>query len=74
MNSEFRYSRTKEEYIEMKERLRVWTVRHMDADPNPVWFCGRTMEYSWHIIFTQRAFVDACHICQSEVPTIADGW
>jgi hypothetical protein len=68
LNSELIYSRKKQEYIEMRERLRLWSVRHMDADPNPAWFCGRTMEYSWHIIFTKRAFVDACHLCQGDPP------
>jgi hypothetical protein len=64
LNSELVWSRKKEEYILMRDRLRNWSHEHQTINPNPAWFCGRTMEYTWHIIFTKKAFIDACYLCQ----------
>jgi hypothetical protein len=66
LNSELVWSREKSEYVEMRDRLREWSKRNAGVKPDPAYFCGRTMEYSWHIIFTKRAFVDKCHLCQGE--------
>ena len=66
LNSELVRNRKKEEYIEMRDRLRQWSREHEDAKPDPAWYCGRTMEYNWHIIFTKKAFIDKCHLCQGE--------
>ena len=66
LNSELVRNRKKEEYIEMRDKLRQWSRTHQDANPDPAWYCGRTMEYNWHIIFTKKAYVDRCHLCQGE--------
>jgi hypothetical protein len=66
LNSELVWSRKKEEYIVMRKRLREWSRIHAAMYPNPAYYCGRTMEYSWHIIFTKKAFVDKCHLCQGD--------
>ena len=66
LNSELVRNRKKEEYIEMRDKLRQWSRAHQDANPDPAWYCGRTMEYNWHIIFTKKAYVDRCHLCQGE--------
>jgi hypothetical protein len=66
LNAELIHSRKRHEYIIMRDRLREWSRQNNEVKPNPAWFCGRTMEYSWHIIFTKSAFVDACHLCQGE--------
>jgi hypothetical protein len=66
LNVELIRNRKKEEYMHMRDRLRQWSSENRDAHPSPAWFCGRTMEYTWHIIFTKSAFVDACHLCQGD--------
>jgi hypothetical protein len=66
LNSELVWSRKKEEYIVMRDRLREWSRMNEGMEPNPAYYCGRTMEYSWHIIFTKKAFVHKCHLCQGQ--------
>lgn len=63
MDSDLVHSRTKSEYITIRDRLRQWSMEHMTARPNPAYYCGRTMEYTWHILFSKSAYVEACKEC-----------
>jgi hypothetical protein len=66
VNSELVRNRKKEDYIHIRDRLREWSRTHRDAKPNPAYYCGRTMEYTWHILFTKKAFINSCHVCQTD--------
>jgi hypothetical protein len=66
LNQELIKNRKVEEYVRVRDGLRDWSRRHADADPDPAWFCGRLMEYNWHILFTKKAYVDPCGLCQGE--------
>lgn len=68
LNSDLIKNRKKSEYIEMRNKLREWSITHADAKPDPAWYCGRTMEYNWHIIFTKKAYIEECHLCQGDQP------
>jgi hypothetical protein len=66
LNSELIRNRKVTEYIAVRDALREWSKENRNMEPNPAYFCGRVMEYNWHILFTKKAFVDPCHLCQGE--------
>ena len=48
-------SNSKEFYRGIRDRLRNWSVSTKRATPRsegPSYYCGRLMEYNWHVIFT----------------------
>jgi hypothetical protein len=56
--------RPKDEYVAIRDRLRAWSAAHADARPSPAFYCGRIMEYNWHILLAGRAYIPRCHFCQ----------
>ena len=49
--------RPKAEYIKIKENLIKWGRLNPEEKKN----CGYLMEYTWHLIFTGRKFIDPPH-------------
>ena len=49
-------SHSKDFYIGVRDRLRNWSVttkeKFFRKNLKPPYFCGRLMEYNWHVIFT----------------------
>lgn len=56
-------NRQKKEYILIRDRLRNWSLHHAYVVPNPGYYCGRTMEYNWHILLTKKSLVQRCWDC-----------
>ena len=64
MDSDMVYTRTKEEYILIRDRLQQWARERQlkeRSDRIPL-LCGRLMEYNWHVLFTGNATVETCPI------------
>lgn len=40
------------DYIQIRDHLREWSKKHITIPHGPAYFCGRIMEYYWHILFT----------------------
>jgi hypothetical protein len=57
-------NRRREEYVAIRDRLREWSRVHSRMNPNAAFYCGRIMEYNWHILLSRRAYVPRCHFCQ----------
>jgi hypothetical protein len=66
MNSELVRTRPKEEYVLIRDRLREWSKENMDRTPSAAWFCGRMMEYNWHILFANTSYISKCWFCQGD--------
>lgn len=56
-------NRKKEEYIHIRKKLTYWSQLHSAERPNPAYYCGRIMEYSWHILFTNQSYIPVCWQC-----------
>jgi hypothetical protein len=63
-NSALIRTRKKDEYITIRERLREWSRTHQNLNPTPAFYCGRIMEYNWHILLANRSCIPRCHFCQ----------
>jgi hypothetical protein len=57
MNSRLVKTRQKSEYILLRWRLRQWSRKWSMVKPNPAHYCGRTMEWTWHILFSNRTYI-----------------
>jgi hypothetical protein len=57
MDSSLVKTRPKEDYIEWRRKLRIWSIRNGDIKPNPAFYCGRVMEWNWHVIFANTSYI-----------------
>ena len=53
-------TRRKEEYVYIIDRLRNWSKLHESISRGPAHYCGRMMEYNWHVLFTGRRWIEPC--------------
>jgi hypothetical protein len=52
------HTRKKEEYVFLRERLRNYSIyKPVVGMGNPNMDCGRIMEYTWHILLTNRTTI-----------------
>ena len=52
VDSNLFYTRTKEEYIQIRENLKIWSKNSTEKIPGD--YCSRLMEWTWHILFTKK--------------------
>lgn len=64
MNSTLVHTRQKWEYVVIRDRLRQWSREHMNITRGPAYYCGRTMEYTWHILLFNESYIDQCKECK----------
>lgn len=57
MNSELVRTRQKWEYRQIIDRLRAWSRRHMDIERGPAYWCGRVLEYNWHLLISNKSYI-----------------
>jgi hypothetical protein len=46
--------------------LRNWSAQNLDRSPSAAWYCGRVMEYNWHILLANTSFISKCYFCQGD--------
>jgi hypothetical protein len=55
VDSDLVRTRSKDEYLLIISRLRQWSKEHPRVrNQEPAVYCGRVMEYTWHILLTNR--------------------
>lgn len=57
MSSSLTQTRPKSEYILIRDRLRQWSREHVAISKGPAYYCGRSLEYTWHILLANKSFI-----------------
>ena len=57
MNASLTRTRSKQELIHVRDRLRQWSRENANIKLGPSYYCGRALEYTWHVLLANKSFV-----------------
>lgn len=55
--------RPRSDYVLMRDRLRMWSKENKNVEFGPAYYCGRIMEYFWHLVLGGQLEIDVCDEC-----------
>ena len=57
MNASLTRTRSRQELIHIRNRLRQWSRENANIRLGPSYYCGRALEYTWHLLLANKSFV-----------------